>query len=112
MQFEYSSNVDLTKRYNEDYETKIYFIVTELFNNILKHSLASKIKIALIEGKQELTVTIEDNGIGFTTNKFKTNEGFGLTQIQARVSNMNGNFTINSNPNSGTFVQIKLPIQV
>lgn len=108
-QFEYSSNVDLTKRYNEDYETKIYFIITELFNNIVKHSQASKVKIGLIDEKEELIITIEDNGVGFATNRFKKNEGFGLTQIRARISNMKGNITINSSPNSGTFVQIKIP---
>lgn len=111
MQFEYSSNVDLTKRYDEDYETKIYFIITELFNNILKHSQASNARIDLTEDKEDLIITIEDNGIGFTTNKFKKNEGFGLTQIRARISNMRGNITISSTPNSGTFVQIKLPIK-
>lgn len=110
-QFEYSSNVDLTKRYNEDYETKIYFIITELFNNILKHSRASKVITTLIEESEELIITIEDNGVGFATNRFKKNEGFGLTQIRARVSNMRGIVTIHSTPNSGTFVQIKLPIQ-
>ncbi len=109
--FEYSSNVDLTKRYNEDYETKIYFIITELFNNIVKHSQANKVKIALLEEKEELIITIEDNGVGFATNRFKKNEGFGLTQIRARISNMKGNITINSSPNSGTFVHIKLPIK-
>ena len=108
-QFEYSSNVDLTKRYNEDYETKIYFIINELFNNIVKHSQASKVKTALIEEKEELIITIEDNGVGFATNRFKKNEGFGLTQIRARISNMKGNITINSTLNSGTFVQIKIP---
>ena len=108
-QFEYSSNVDLTKRYNEDYETKIYFIITELFNNIVKHSQASKVKIALIDEKEELIITIEDNGVGFATNRFKKNEGFGLTQIRARISNMTGNIIINSTLNSGTFVQIKIP---
>lgn len=108
-QFEYSSNVDLTKRYNEDYETKIYFIITELFNNIVKHSQASKVKIGLIDEKEELIITIEDNGVGFATNRFKKNEGFGLTQIRARISNMTGNIIINSTLNSGTFVQIKIP---
>ena len=74
---------------------------------------AEKIEINLL--KQDLgaveVITIEDNGIGFTTNKFKKNEGFGLTQIRARISNMRGNITISSTPNSGTFVQIKLPIK-
>lgn len=111
MQFEYFSTIDVTKRYDEDYETKIYFIITEIFNNILKHSQANKVKIALIEEKGELIISIEDNGVGFLTNKYNINEGFGLTQIRARVFNMSGCFAINSIPNSGTFVQIKLPVK-
>ena len=39
--FEYSSAVPTKTRYNEEFEMKIYFIITELLNNIIKHSQAS-----------------------------------------------------------------------
>ena len=111
LKFEYVSSISLKKRYHEDFETKIYFIITELFNNILKYSEASEAKIYFKEENNELIINIEDNGIGFVITKSKTNESFGLTQIRARVSNMNGIFTISSTLNMGTFVQLKLPIQ-
>lgn len=106
LKFEYSSNIPIETRYNEEYEMKIYFIITELFNNILKYSQASKAKITFQEKGKILIIDIEDNGKGFTTN-----EGYGLTQIRARVLSMNGLFSINSISNAGTFIQIKLPIQ-
>ena len=111
IEFEYSSTIDLKQRYHEDFETKLYNIISELFNNILKHSKASKAVIAIEEKNNELIITVEDNGIGFKTNKSISNEGFGLTQIRARTSSMNGKISINSIVDTGTLVIIKLPIQ-
>jgi signal transduction histidine kinase len=47
---------------------KMYFMITELLNNIMKHSEASKAKLTLIENDNQLTVTVADNGNGFKTN--------------------------------------------
>jgi signal transduction histidine kinase len=43
---------------------KMYFMITELLNNIMKHSEASKAKLTLIENDNQLTVTVADNGNG------------------------------------------------
>lgn len=111
IEFEYSIAVDLKQRYNEDFETKLYHIISELFNNILKHSSASKAVIAIEEKNKELIIIIEDNGKGFKTTKSISNEGFGLTQIRARISSMNGKISITSIVDTGTLVIIKVPIQ-
>lgn len=112
VQFEYASSLPIEKRYNEDYETKIYYIIAELFNNILKHSQATKVKLTIEEENNDLVLLIEDNGKGFkTVIKSNVIEGFGLTQIRARISSMKGRFIINSVIDVGTFVQIKIPIQ-
>ena len=111
IQFEYTSTVFLKKRYREDFETKLYNIISELFNNILKHSKASKAVITIEEKNNELIITIEDNGKGFNTTKSISNEGFGLTQIRARVYSMNGEISINSIVDTGTLVIINVPIQ-
>jgi two-component system NarL family sensor kinase len=43
--FEFSSTIATEKRYVEKFEMKLYFIVSELFNNIIKHSEAQKAEI-------------------------------------------------------------------
>ena len=111
IEFKHTIAVDLKQRYNEDFETKLYHIISELFNNILKHSSASKAVITIEEKYKELTLIIEDNGKGFKTTKSISNEGFGLTQIRARISSMNGKFSINSIVDTGTLVIINVPIQ-
>lgn len=98
------------KRYNEDFEIKVYFIITELINNIVKHSNASSGYITLEERNNQIIINIEDNGKGFDSTKTYSSDGFGLTQIKARVKNLKGKITINSKINAGTLVYIKLQI--
>jgi signal transduction histidine kinase len=98
------------KRYNEEFEIKVYFIITELVNNIVKHSNATSGYITLEERNNQIIINVEDNGKGFDSTKTYSSDGFGLTQIKARVKNLKGKITINSKMNAGTLVYIKLQI--
>jgi signal transduction histidine kinase len=98
------------KRYNEEFEIKVYFIITELVNNIVKHSNATSGYITLEERNNQIIINVEDNGKGFDSSKSYNSDGFGLTQIKARVKNLKGKITINSKMNAGTLVYIKLQI--
>lgn len=109
LHFEYSGNVSTFKRFNEEFEMKVYFIVTELLNNILKHSEATEAELTINEKNSQLEITVKDNGKGFKTTK-TTDEGFGLTQIRARIQNMNGTFKVDSKPNHGTTVTLNIPV--
>ncbi len=108
--FEYSSDMSTFKRFHEEYEMKVYFIITELLNNILKHSEATEAELIINENNGFLDITVKDNGKGFKTTK-GSDEGFGLTQIRARILNMNGTFNVASKPNHGTTIFINIPIQ-
>jgi signal transduction histidine kinase len=111
IKIDYSSSISIEKRYKEDFEMKVYNIINELINNSLKHSEGTYIKL-IIEGlNNEIIFDIEDNGKGFDTKNFITKDGFGLTQVRARISNMNGKFSVISIPNKGTNVNVKIPIQ-
>lgn len=110
IRFRCESTISQKKRYNDEFEMKMYFIITELFNNIIKHSNASEATVELTEKDGMLKVVATDNGIGFDTSKPHLNEGFGLTQIRARVSNMKGNVSIVSRPGSGTIISITVPV--
>lgn len=111
IEFDYQSNIPNKTRYNEEYEMKVYFIITELLNNILKHSEADSAALTVNESNHHLEITIEDNGKGFETNKSVNSEGFGLTQIRARITNMKGKFIIDSKPGNGTIIRIRIPAE-
>ena len=110
LDFKFTCSVDQHTRYDEDFEMKIYFIIMELLNNIIKHSDAQEAKLTLKESNNSLLINIIDNGKGFDSKKFHTLEGFGINQIKARLSNLNGTIDINSKINLGTAIKISVPI--
>jgi two-component system NarL family sensor kinase len=110
IEFKFSSNIPTETRYNEKFEMKIYFIVSELFNNIIKHSGASKAQIKLKEKNNQFTIILHDDGIGFKTQKLKDAEGFGLNRIRARIKKYKGSVSITSKANEGTSIKIQVPV--
>lgn len=108
--FQFSSTISTDRRYNEKFEMKVYFIVSELFSNIIKHSQAKKAKIALSENDKQLIITIHDDGKGFKTEKLNEAEGFGLNRIRARIKKYKGSLAIVSKADEGTSIKIKIPL--
>ncbi|WP_290844146.1 sensor histidine kinase [Flavobacterium sp.] len=105
LEFRFSHDAS-AKRYDEDLETRIYFITSELLNNAIKHSGATKAELSL-KSEKELSIKVADNGKGFDTSK---PDGFGLTQIRARVASMNGKVNVSSKIGSGTSIEITIPV--
>jgi signal transduction histidine kinase len=110
LHFEYASSINRKTRYDEDFEMKIYFIIMELLNNIIKHSDASQSKLSINENNGLLKIILRDNGKGFDSSRFHVLEGFGLNQIKARINNLKGNIHLNSKVNAGTIITIEVPI--
>ena len=108
--FEYASNTGTTTRYDEDFEMKMYFIIMELLNNIIKHSNAKHAFVSIDEREKSLFIHVRDNGKGFDIQEYKTIEGFGLNQIKARVKNIHGTINIQSKIKAGTSIHIQVPI--
>lgn len=108
--FKFSSTISTEKRYIEKFEMKLYFIVSELFNNIVKHSDAQKAKIFLSEKNNQFIIVIQDNGKGFETQRLNNFEGFGINRIRARIKKYKGSISITSKANEGTTVKIKVPL--
>lgn len=110
LHFNFRNTIPIKKRYTEQFETRIYHIISELLNNIIKHSQASNAIVSLEEKQNEMTIEIIDNGKGFDTNDFNFVEGFGLNQIRARINNLNGVFNVLSKINHGTSIMITVPL--
>ena len=110
LHFEYLNTISNKKRYAEKFETRLYFIISELLNNIIKHSEATRAEVSLSESNNELIIEITDNGKGFDINRFNFVEGFGLNQIKARINNLNGNFDVKSKIHEGTSIKITVPL--
>jgi two-component system, NarL family, sensor kinase len=89
-----------------DKQLMIYRIIQELVNNVLKHSHADKCIVQLVYN-QSLSITVEDNGVGFNLSQSK---GAGLGNIRQRVEFLNGTIDWDSSPGNGTSVLVEIPL--
>lgn len=94
-------------RLSDEKELNIYRIVTELLNNIIKHSKATKATVQIIYYESNLHITVEDNGVGLL-NKNVKDEGIGLKNINFRVSHISATMFSDSNTKGTTFI-IEVP---
>jgi len=90
--------------------TKIYLyrIVQEALNNTIKHAEATRIQIHVTETYSHLVLMIEDNGKGFDFDSESLGLGKGLFNIRERSILLNGTFDVETFPNQGTTIRVKL----
>ena len=87
-------------RYKHSFELSVYRIVQELLNNIVKHSKAKQAIVQLSSQNNVLSITVEDNGIGFSNDDINL-DGMGLNSLKARVNAINGKIELDVEPGSG-----------
>ncbi len=87
-------------------------ILQETLSNIQKHAQAQKVTIHIMNSKQQMTFSIEDDGIGFNSEilEDKESEHFGLKNLKERVRVLRGKFIIDSKPGQGTKIVVKIPL--
>ncbi|PQJ09870.1 hypothetical protein CJD36_018265 [Flavipsychrobacter stenotrophus] len=94
---------------SENFKLNVYRIVQELVKNILQHAKATEVLVQLMLNDNVLSVTVEDNGVGFDKDNVTT--GIGLYNLQTRVSSLDGRIIIQSEYGKGTsvFIEFDLP---
>ena len=99
-------DLDAPERLDNRMEIQIFRIMQELFTNIVKHSNATKVLIQLTRIGDQLSITIEDNGQGFSNYS----PGVGLENIAKRIHELKGHHEIVSVNGNGTSVDISIPL--
>jgi signal transduction histidine kinase/ligand-binding sensor domain-containing protein len=90
----------------------LFRIIQEAVQNCIKHSKANSINIYLKTNKNELIVTIKDNGTGIVIKEnLQTEAHYGLQNMQKRASEMNGQIAIDSREGLGTTINFIMPLE-
>jgi len=89
-------------------ELALYRIVQELVQNIIKHARATEAFIQVSFFENELSITVEDNGIGMDAGN--PGKGIGIKNIYDRVKAINGKIFIESSNAKGTAIYINLDL--
>jgi len=101
------------KRYTSGYEVAIFRSIQEALNNIVKHARARVATVRLELTDKQITVHIEDDGIGFSVEEAMSSREdghFGLLGITERIQLLNGRVEIKSSRGNGTRILIQLPV--
>ena len=62
--------------------------------------------ISIVKEGNTISVTIEDNGVGFDKNSLKNGTGIGLKNIETRMAFLKGSVDWESQPGKGTLVML------
>lgn len=88
----------------------VYRIIQELINNTIKHAKAQNAIVQLEQADGKLTITVEDDGVGFDANNLQRSRGAGWNNIQSRVAFLRGLLEVRSDKTNGTSVRIEVEI--
>lgn len=89
----------------------IYRIIQELVNNILKHAKATEALVQLVKKEDVLSITVEDNGVGFDPMILQDNSGMGYQNLYNRVAYIGGKMDLQAEIGSGTSIIIEIPTE-
>ncbi|KAA1400133.1 sensor histidine kinase [Aeromicrobium ginsengisoli] len=83
-------------------------IVQEAITNVVRHAGASAADIELAYGTDSLSVTVIDNGAGFS---WGAAEGTGIIGMRERAETLGGSLDVGQGPVGGTRVLASLPLR-
>ena len=94
-------------------ELQLVRIIQESLANVRKHSKAAKAKVDIRRRASSLTVTVEDDGLGFDSSTRPRSEfpQFGLATMRERAESIGATFAIETIPGQGTRVRIDAPMK-
>lgn len=91
--------------------TCLYRVTQECLQNVLKHALASNVRIRLIGTVNGIGICIHDDGKGFSEEPPEVpSHGLGLISMEERVRLLKGTFRIRTQPGEGTEVHAWVPL--
>lgn len=100
-------------------------ILNNLIQNVISHSHADKIKIALSQQGRNVKILLSDNGVGIDKEDLKhiferlykcdkgrseKGSGLGLSIVHQLVAKLNGTITVESTPGEGTIFILLFPL--
>ena len=94
------------------FELGAFRIVEEAVRNTVRHARARQLQVLITFGTYELGLTVVDDGCGFTPESLdsQTTDHLGLLSISERSRLLGGHVEVRSEPNGGTSIMVRLPL--
>jgi signal transduction histidine kinase len=85
-------------------------IAQEAISNALRHAKPTVISVSFRSRPPNLVFKVRDNGLGIVSERLKTGEGFGVTNMRERAKKLNATLDIRTAPGRGTSIIVSLPV--
>ena len=90
----------------------LYRMFQEMTNNLIKHAQATEAEVKISVQNKLLTLSVKDNGQGIPPTVLNDkSQGNGLRNLEQRCKLIGANLNIDTAANSGTLIEIKLPLK-
>lgn len=81
----------------------------EALANVGKHAEASRAGITLSFTDDSVVLDIRDDGVGFDVGSMPLSDSYGLTAMRSRMRQVNGEMHVESTPDDGTAISVRVP---
>lgn len=105
-EFEIAYEIDKNMRFSSLVGMNIFRVLQEAINNAIKYADAKKIVIKMSKDNDNFVVSVLDNGKGFDINTVDL--GNGLSNMEKRMTEINGTININSKAQKGTEITLNV----
>jgi two-component system, NarL family, sensor histidine kinase UhpB len=90
--------------------TVLFRVLQESLTNVARHAGATHVKIALTCSGTDMRLSVSDNGRGFDGSEVRSAKTFGLLGMRERAGMAGGTLTLDSQPGSGTSIEMVVPL--
>lgn len=87
----------------------LFRIFQESMSNIVKHAHATHVEVDLNAGKNDIVLTISDNGVGIKSSDVLKTNSFGLRGMRERAAALQGSFNVTQSSEQGTVITLTIP---
>lgn len=101
---------DLTLPLSPDTSQCLFRVLQEALHNSAKHSRALHFEVELFSTSEAVHLVVHDSGIGFDIKTAIRGQGLGLMSMKERMKLIKGEFSINSQPSTGTTIHVWAPL--
>ncbi len=92
-----------------DAQLVVYRVAQEALSNVAQHAEAQNVKVTLDRKDRNAELEVSDDGQGFTFDQ--TGRGLGMGGMRERALLVDGDLRVESRPDSGTSVRLRVPIE-
>jgi signal transduction histidine kinase len=91
-----------------DVEQCFFRVAQEAITNVVKHARAKSLTVKLEVKENKVSLTVQDDGIGFGFDETNATKHFGLLGMKERAEFVDGELSVASRPGAGTIVQLTI----